>query len=82
MKEEGPENQKAYEKLREAGIDVRFDSAERTTHSKILIIDEETVIAGSHNYTFDGLKYNNEASLLLKDKEKAKRLIRYFRQIQ
>ena len=81
MKEEGPENQKAYEKLREAGIDVRFDSAERTTHNKVLIIDRETIIVGSHNYTFDGLKYNNEVSLLLKDREKAEELIKYFKQI-
>lgn len=82
MKEEGPENQKAYESLKEAGIDVRFDSAERTTHSKILIIDGETIIAGSHNYTFDGLKYNNETSLLIRDRDKAKKLIGYFKQIE
>lgn len=82
MDEEGPANQKVYEKLKAAGIDVRFDKPERTTHSKVLIIDEETIIAGSHNYSFNGLKYNNETSLLLKDREKAERLIRYFRQIQ
>ena len=82
MEEEAPANQKVYEKLKAAGIDVRFDKPERTTHSKVLIIDEETIIAGSHNYSFNGLKYNNETSLLLKDREKAERLIRYFRQIQ
>ena len=82
MDEEGPANQKVYEKLKAAGIDVRFDKPERTTHSKVLIIDGETIILGSHNYSFDGLKYNNETSLLLKDREKAERLIRYFRQIQ
>ena len=82
MEEEGPANQKVYEKLKAAGIDVRFDKPERTTHSKVLIIDEEIIIAGSHNYSFNGLKYNNETSLLLKDREKAERLIRYFRQIQ
>jgi cardiolipin synthase len=82
MKEEGPENQKAYEKLREAGIDVRFDSAERTTHNKVLIIDRETIIVGSHNYTFDGLRYNNETSLLIRDRNKAKRMIEYFAAIE
>ena len=82
MDEEGPANQKVYEKLKAAGIDVRYDKPEITTHSKVLIIDEETIIAGSHNYSFNGLKYNNETSLLLKDREKAERLIRYFRQIQ
>jgi len=82
MDEEGPANQKVYDKLKAAGIDVRFDKPEITTHSKVLIIDKETIIAGSHNYSFSGLKYNNETSLLLKDSEKAERLIGYFRQIQ
>jgi len=82
MDEEGPANQKVYEKLKAAGIDVRFDKPERTTHSKVLIIDGETIILGSHNYSFDGLKYNNETSLLLRDKGKAERLIRYFGQIE
>ena len=81
MKVEGPENQKAYEKLKNAGIDVRFDSAGSTTHSKVLIIDEETIIVGSNNYSFDGLNYNNETSILLRDRTKAKRLIEYFGQI-
>jgi phosphatidylserine/phosphatidylglycerophosphate/cardiolipin synthase-like enzyme len=82
MEEEGPKNQEAYEKLQAAGIDVRFDSAERTTHSKILIIDKETIIAGSHNYSFNGLKYNNETSLLLRDRNKAEKLIEYFGKIE
>jgi len=81
MDEEGPANQKVYEKLKAAGIDVRFDKPEITTHSKVLIIDEETIIAGSHNYSFSGLKYNNETSLLMRDRAKAKRLIKYFEQI-
>jgi len=81
MDEEGPANQKVYEKLKAAGIDVRFDKPERTTHSKVLVIDRETIIAGSHNYSFSGLKYNNETSLLLRDREKAKRTIEYFEQI-
>ncbi|MBU0693687.1 MAG: phospholipase, partial [Candidatus Omnitrophica bacterium] len=81
MDEEGPTNQKVYEKLKTAGIDVRFDKPERTTHSKVLVIDKETIIAGSHNYSFSGLKYNNETSLLMRDRAKAKRLIKYFEQI-
>ena len=81
MKEEGPKNQEVYEKLKAAGIDVRFDSAKRTTHDKVLVIDRETIIVGSHNYSFGGLKYNNEASLLIRDKAEAKRLIKYFEQI-
>lgn len=82
MEEEGPKNQEVFDKLQAAGIDVRFDSAEITTHSKVLIVDRETIIAGSHNYTFGGLKYNNETSLLVEDRAKARELIKYFEQIE
>ena len=78
MDEEGPKNQEAYEKLKEAGIDVRFDSPEKRTHSKVLVIDREIIILGSHNYSFAGLRYNNEVSLFLRDRDKAKKLIKYF----
>ena len=82
MGEEGPKNQQVYEKLKEAGIDVQFDSPEKRTHNKVLVVDREIIIVGSHNYSFDGLKYNNETSLLLRDREKAKRLIEYFEGIE
>jgi phosphatidylserine/phosphatidylglycerophosphate/cardiolipin synthase-like enzyme len=82
MGEEGPKNQQVYDKLKEAGVDVRFDSAERRTHNKVLVIDREIIIVGSHNYSFDGLRYNNEASLLIRDRDKAKRMIEYFKGIE
>jgi len=77
-----PKNQEVFNKLKAAGINVRFDSSKRTTHSKVLVIDKETIIIGSHNYSFDGLKNNNDTSLLLRDKDKAKRLIEYIEHIE
>jgi len=82
MGEENPKNQEVYEKLKDAGIDVRFDSAEKKTHNKVLVIDREIIIVGSHNYSFDGLKYNNETSLLIRDRDRVKELIEYFEQIK
>ncbi len=82
LDEEGPKNQEVYEKLKKAGIDVRFDSPAKRTHAKVLIIDRETIILGSHNYSFAGLRYNNEASVLLRDRGKAERLIKYFDRIE
>jgi len=80
--EEEPKNQEVYEKLKAAGIDVRFDSEEIRTHNKVLVIDREIIIVGSHNYSFDGLKYNNETSLLIRDRGRAKELIEYFEGIE
>lgn len=82
MSGEQPQNQKAYNKLKEAGIDVRFDSAEKTTHSKLIVIDAQTIIIGSHNLSSSGMKHNYESSLLLRDRYKAKKLIEYFNQIE
>jgi len=82
IKEETLKNQEVFNKLKAAGINVRFDSSKRTTHSKVLVIDKETIIIGSHNYSFDGLKNNNDTSLLLRDKDKAKRLIEYIEHIE
>lgn len=81
MGKEGPKNQKAYDKFKAAGIDVRFDSPDKTTHNKTLVIDRETIILGSHNYSFSGLKHNNEISILLRDRKKAEKVIKYFEQI-
>ena len=78
----GPRNQQAYERLKQAGINVRFDSGKATVHNKLLIIDRQTIILGSHNYTLAGLRYNYETSILLKDKAKAERLIEYFNKIE
>ncbi|HAM39062.1 MAG: hypothetical protein A2474_00830 [Elusimicrobia bacterium RIFOXYC2_FULL_34_12] len=75
-------NQDVFEKLKTAGINVRFDSPKRTTHSKVLVIDKETIILGSHNYSFDGLRYNNDTSVIIKDKGEAKKLIKYFENIE
>lgn len=81
-KEQPVQNRKVYERLKNAGVDVLYDDPLRTTHSKVLVIDEETVILGSHNYTYSGLGDNHEVSVLLKDKEKAKHLIEYFTRIK
>ncbi|ADV64631.1 phospholipase D-like domain-containing protein [Desulfurococcus mucosus] len=47
-----------------SGIPVRLDeSASRTTHAKILIVDNSTLILGSHNWTESALTMNHEASV-------------------
>ena len=82
MPKAGPENREVYQRLKDAGIDVKYDSTGTTTHAKVLVVDGRTVILGSHNYTDSGMKYNNEASLLLRDPKIAGELISYFGEIR
>jgi hypothetical protein len=58
-------NYDAFKKFTENGIDVLFDFEEKVTHSKIVIIDDEHVIVGSHNWTAGSFyAYDDKASTL------------------
>lgn len=56
----------AYELLRRNGVTVYYDSDDRVTHSKIVVIDGYITILGSTNWTYSALKKNHEASVLIK----------------
>jgi phosphatidylserine/phosphatidylglycerophosphate/cardiolipin synthase-like enzyme len=72
------ENEKTAAYLRENGIDVKLDSLRTTTHTKLVIIDNAIVIVGSHNWSFSAMQENNEASLLIANKELATYYSNYF----
>ncbi len=59
------DNIEAYTYLTDRGVDVRLDYEEDTDHMKLLIIDENTLYIGSHNWSESGLYYNNEVSVKL-----------------
>lgn len=68
--------------LKNNGVPIRLDeSSSRTTHAKLIIIDNETVIIGSHNWTESALSYNRETSIMIQDKETATKLTEYFTKI-
>lgn len=66
------ENRQTKQILEDQGIEVYFDSARKTTHTKLVVIDERFVFLGSHNLTQSALKYNNEISILIDRPELAK----------
>lgn len=71
-------NKQTAKILAESGIDVKMDSLKRTTHNKLLIIDDESVIVGSHNWGSSALTKNNEASVYIKDLKTAEYYRNYF----
>jgi phosphatidylserine/phosphatidylglycerophosphate/cardiolipin synthase-like enzyme len=67
--------------LAEKGINVFFDSPRKTTHTKLVVIDQRLLILGSHNFTQSALKYNNEISILLESPDMAKNVRDYMLKI-
>jgi phosphatidylserine/phosphatidylglycerophosphate/cardiolipin synthase-like enzyme len=60
------ENKVTFERLRSAGIDIRWASETfKLTHSKFMIIDKKTVLVGSHNWSRSALNFNREASVII-----------------
>jgi len=53
--------------LAHAGIPVRIDAVHAIAHNKVMVIDEETVITGSFNFTKAAEEHNAENLLVLHD---------------
>jgi phosphatidylserine/phosphatidylglycerophosphate/cardiolipin synthase-like enzyme len=60
--------------LANGGIPVKLDAAHPIAHSKVVVIDGETIITGSYNYT-EQAKRNAENALFLTDKALAKKYL-------
>lgn len=71
------QNLKTKKALEKQGINVFLDSPQKTTHTKLIIIDQRLVILGSHNLTQSAMKYNNEISLLVESPDLAYEIRNY-----
>lgn len=56
-----------------SGIDVKLDYAHALAHNKVMIVDGETVITGSFNFTKAAETKNAENVLIVQDRELAAR---------
>lgn len=59
--------------VRNAGVPVWIDARVAIAHNKVMILDRETVITGSFNFTRSAQERNAENVLVLKDPELAAR---------
>jgi phosphatidylserine/phosphatidylglycerophosphate/cardiolipin synthase-like enzyme len=71
-------NRQAAKWLGERGVEVRTVGTSKTCHAKIVIIDDEVAIVGSHNWTPYALERNFEVSVLVRDETTVKQLARHF----
>lgn len=55
--------------LKEVGIQAKMLQIAGIVHAKLMIIDDKTVILGSHNYTHNAFVVNQEISVALFDCE-------------
>ncbi len=55
-----------YNALKQAGLRVALDGNRGTMHHKVIIIDEETVITGSYNFSKNAEERNSENLLIIK----------------
>lgn len=70
-----------YSKLKRAGIDILEDGNCYILHSKLMIIDDRTVITGSYNFTDAANRTNDENLLIIDDPVLAKSYIDEFNRI-
>ncbi|MCG9128312.1 DUF1669 domain-containing protein [Candidatus Poribacteria bacterium] len=59
-----------YDSMKKAGLSVRLDNEPGTMHHKVIIIDEETVITGSYNFSKNAETRNSENLLIIKNNNK------------
>jgi len=67
--------------LRKAGAEVKTGHLGSTTHAKVLIIDDEILVLGSHNISKSAFTRNFEASIIIHSRQSILDFIRYFENI-
>jgi len=78
------DNEKLYDKgsdireLAQAGIPVRIDNTTNHMHHKFAILDNQTVLTGSYNWTRSAAQYNHENLIIANDKTMVKNFSREF----
>ena len=64
--------------LKKIGIQAKSVRSNGLIHAKVMIIDDQIVVTGSHNYTQSAFNRNIESSVILEDPEGAKCFKKFF----
>lgn len=71
-------NNEIISTLKSLGVQAKKLLTKNLVHSKLMLIDGETAIMGSHNYTQSAFTMNFEVSTILKGREELQRFVDYF----
>jgi phosphatidylserine/phosphatidylglycerophosphate/cardiolipin synthase-like enzyme len=72
------ENTKTASALRRYKVQTKFDGSPIMSHLKLIIIDQEIAILGSHNLTSRSVSQNNETSIVIFGREAVRAYCGYF----
>ena len=75
-------NQQNYELLKKNNVTVFFDESQTFTHGKALVIDNNTVLLGSSNWSKSALTRNNETNVLIRSEVLAQEIVKNLNQIK
>lgn len=67
-----------YERLREAGLDVRLDGNPAIMHHKVMIIDGLVTLTGSYNFSSSAAEENDENLLIIENTDLAQSYLEEF----
>jgi phosphatidylserine/phosphatidylglycerophosphate/cardiolipin synthase-like enzyme len=76
------QNQRVSIMLANAGVKVYLDSLNKTTHNKLIIIDNKYTVIGSFNWTYHALVKNNESAVLIISPQVGSFFNRYFEKLK
>jgi phosphatidylserine/phosphatidylglycerophosphate/cardiolipin synthase-like enzyme len=76
-----PDEHSKYWAMKEAGLNVRLDGNPDLMHHKVFILDNETVIMGSPNFSRKADQDNDENLLIIHDRETAFAYLREFEEV-
>jgi len=74
-------HEEAYQLLTDNGVGVKFSGGSGVTSAKLLVVDDDISIVGSHNWTESGLTYNSESSVLVQSKKVGRQCGEYARSL-
>jgi len=74
-------NTRTAQHLQQHGIEIKWGQVGILTHAKMMIIDDEIMVLGSHNYSKSAFSRNQEASIIVSGREDIKEYREYFRDL-